>query len=413
MQAYVLKLKLRQTALNVWRRFIIPSVATFHELHETIQRATSFNQKGHYVFATERLYVTNDAYVVEQSKEDATLTRSIEFSTKVLLSSIFEQECSVTYEYDGWVFDVQCEERVDDYPYGHPSLLGGANDAPPEQMKGPETFEQFLTSIHNPDDPRHGEYKIWGQLNGFRMYHPERVNEALESIQVTEDEPIASSRWERPEHEIPAVIDREEIVRYAIACAQLYGIASLTQLVDAFTEHYGPVLTEDEAAEVFDSGMYDALLQRQLTTVYPPHIMHEQIRQMTREEVNWLVEEKYGKPSYIPTYDEWIRYASVDYEEETEEVLALKRALLDDFRLTEEEALTLIWSFVRDVRWGGRTEFEAVQDWLAILSFDCSKQMKRYFTLVSNVFQTTRLWSHNGYSSEELSVLRCPLPSDK
>lgn len=64
--------------------------------------------------------------------------------------TILEKHNAIRYNYDfgdDWWFTIRLEEIVDDYYFGFPTLLAGAETAPPEDVGGIHGFYEFLEFI--------------------------------------------------------------------------------------------------------------------------------------------------------------------------------------------------------------------------------------------------------------------------
>ena len=171
MEAYIIKISLKESKPLVWRRIIMPAGANYKRLHDVIQRATNF-QSG-YPYGDYHLYefdlredsikVTNDedeyyeyldirdnrkAYEEElktmpsdpvsfkeilQEKLDTVVRKPTGFR----IDDYLKKHGVILYRYDfgdGWQFTVELENTVDDYYLGYPALLDGEETAPPEDV---------------------------------------------------------------------------------------------------------------------------------------------------------------------------------------------------------------------------------------------------------------------------------------
>jgi hypothetical protein len=65
-----------------------------------------------------------------------------------------------TYDFgDDWHFTIKLEAIVDDYYFGFPTLLDGAETAPPEDIGGIHGFYEILEIYNNEKYPEHEENK--------------------------------------------------------------------------------------------------------------------------------------------------------------------------------------------------------------------------------------------------------------
>ena len=74
------------------------------------------------------------------------------------IDDYLERNRFIHYEYDfadGWQFNIYLEEVVDDYHFGYPILLDGANDSPVKGIGGMDNFYNFLEAYKNPNHMFH------------------------------------------------------------------------------------------------------------------------------------------------------------------------------------------------------------------------------------------------------------------
>lgn len=142
---YDFKVKLLQTDLKIWRRFLLRSDATFEDLNDAIQESFgwmschlwNFTRKGR-----------RGAVIADIGEEDPFEEGAGPVASEVSLASFFQknQRCLYTYDFgDGWEHEVFCHKRrveVDEVFWRR--LLGGAHACPPENCGGVWGFEELL-----------------------------------------------------------------------------------------------------------------------------------------------------------------------------------------------------------------------------------------------------------------------------
>jgi hypothetical protein len=231
MKSYIIRIELEDSNPLIWRRVIMPAGASYKRLHDIIQNVTNF-QSGHpfdwyhlYEFdlKEENMIVTNDeeAYIEHQdyvkNKEyyeerlKNTPSDMLEFEqyyqerlklevrkpTKLKIDDYLEKYKEIKYSYDfgdGWHFTVKLEDIVDDYYFGYPTLLDGAETAPPEDVGGIYGFYDFLEIYNDPKHPEHDDAKAWAEELNFKEYEPDLINEKLKKINYKKTE------WDKIEH---------------------------------------------------------------------------------------------------------------------------------------------------------------------------------------------------------------------
>ncbi len=232
MKAYIIKIEFDESNPLIWRRVIMPAGATFNRLHNVIQTVTNFqsgypNEAIHlYEFdlSKENRIVTNseEAYDEHQhfvknkkfyEKRLQTIPAELlEFEeiyqerlklevrkpTRLKIDEYLEKHKEISYNYDfgnDWWLTVKLEEIVDDYYFGYPTLLDGAETAPPEDAGGIHSFYEFLKVYRDPSHPMHADMKAWAEEVLFREYDPEWINSLLKFISYKKTE------WDKINHE--------------------------------------------------------------------------------------------------------------------------------------------------------------------------------------------------------------------
>lgn len=224
MKAYQIKIELTGSEPLIWRRVIMPAGATFNRLHDVIQNVTNF--KGGYPGAyhlfefdlpDDNIRVTNDeeAYQdhqhfkknrkaikaeildVEPEFEEMArfqlrnLEKVIRKPSGIKIDTYLEKYGAIEYMYDygdGWQFLITLEKTLDGYHYGYPTLIDGAEAAPPEDVGGLPGYEEFLKIYYDEKHPEHEDMKEWAEGQLFREYDPDFINRMLKAIHYKKTE---------------------------------------------------------------------------------------------------------------------------------------------------------------------------------------------------------------------------------
>ncbi|TAA73012.1 plasmid pRiA4b ORF-3 family protein [Planococcus salinarum] len=238
MKSYIIRIELEHSNPLIWRKVIMPAGATFNMLHDIVQQTSNFQSgypmDGYHLFefdlAEDGIRVTNDEeayhehqYYKKNKKEFAERLKNMEPEYKrfeeayqermaavvrkpsgIKIDEYLEKHGELIYRYDfgdGWQFRIQLEAIVDDYYFGFPTLLDGAETAPPEDVGGIPGFYEFLKIYRNPKHPEHKETKVWADSQYFREYDPVWVNDNLKSRMYKKTE------WDKINHENYRVIE--------------------------------------------------------------------------------------------------------------------------------------------------------------------------------------------------------------
>lgn len=229
MKAYIVKIELLESDPSIWRRVILPADATFNRLHDIIQNVSNFKSgypyPGYHLFefVLGELIITNNKEVIaehgsyeadKEFYEEILRTTPEEFldlekshqerlkipaksPTKVKIDEFLEKEKEISYIYDFgdyWEFKITLEEIVDDYYFGYPTLLDGAETAPPEDAGGMGGFYDFLEDYEDTSRPNHEEARTWAEMQEFEEYSPEEINQRLKEIKYQKTE------WNKIDH---------------------------------------------------------------------------------------------------------------------------------------------------------------------------------------------------------------------
>ncbi|OWZ83357.1 plasmid pRiA4b ORF-3 family protein [Natranaerobius trueperi] len=238
MKSYIVRIELEESDPLIWRRVILPAGATFKRFHDIIQNVTNF-QSGYphedyhlYEFdlTEENKIVTNDeeAYLDHQhykknkkmyqerlknmppqmyefeKHHQERLKIEVRKPTGIKIDDYLEKYKEIRYNYDfgdNWQFTVKLEQIVDDYYFGFPTLLDGAETAPPEDVGGIHGFYEFLKAYRDPKHTDHDDMKEWAESLGFGEYDVDWINENLKNVKYQNTE------WDKINHTRYRIVD--------------------------------------------------------------------------------------------------------------------------------------------------------------------------------------------------------------
>jgi len=176
--AYRLKVTLRGSSPEIWRRVVVGAHSTLARLHDVIQLAMGWENAHLHCFTIGgRRYGT-------PSPDDWTPVLD---ERKVKLVQVAPgRSRSFAYEYDfgdSWLHDVIVEEALRDAdPATLPTCLEGGRACPPEDSGGVPAYEEKLAILARPRHPEHREIAEW--LGDFDpdAFNLEAVNERLAGL---------------------------------------------------------------------------------------------------------------------------------------------------------------------------------------------------------------------------------------
>jgi hypothetical protein len=219
MKAYQIKIEFVDSKPKIWRRVVMPADATFNRLNDVIQTVTNFkscyphNDYHLYEFnlPEENIRVTNDEEAYQQYKQYKNNSEEMEkqienmpdkfvefkniainnMKTEIKKPSYIKidkylkkyDEIEYVYDFgDYWEIKISLEKEINDYEKGYPTLIDGANNAPPEDVGGIPGFYDFLEKYNDPDHPEHKFNKEWADNQNYEEYNKEKINELLKYI---------------------------------------------------------------------------------------------------------------------------------------------------------------------------------------------------------------------------------------
>lgn len=238
MKAYILRIELLDSNPTIWRRVIMPAGATFNRLNDVIQNVSNFESGYPYEarhlfqFNLDNLLVTNNeeayrehqhykknkSFFAERLKNtpieflefekayQERLKLEIRIPTSIKIDQYIERQKEIIYDYDfgdDWHFSIKLEEIVHDYYFGYPTLLDGAETAPPEDVGGIDGYYDFLEVYNNNQNPNHQNVLDWLENSNFRTYDPRVINSFFKSIAYKKTE------WDKIEHDNYKIIQNK------------------------------------------------------------------------------------------------------------------------------------------------------------------------------------------------------------
>ena len=231
MKAYIIRIELEGSDPLIWRKVIMPAGATYKRLHDVIQNVTNFQSGypygGYHLFEFDlpresRIVTDNDEAYLEhhhylknkkhyeerlksmpadmlqfEIRHQERLKIEVRKPAGLKIDDYLEKYKKIRYNYDfgdDWWFIIKHEETVDDYYFGYPTLLDGAEIAPPEDVGGIHGFYEFLAAYRDPKHPEHGNMSAWIEGWKFREFDPDWINARLKCLEYKKTE------WDKIKH---------------------------------------------------------------------------------------------------------------------------------------------------------------------------------------------------------------------
>jgi hypothetical protein len=178
-----LKIALKWTDPEIWRRVVVPSNATLEDLHEVVQLAMGWGFSHLHLFI-----VGNRREAVEFGPHNEFSRGDWEDEALVTIAEIAPRaRSSFHYEYDfgdSWIHKITREKTLPPDPsFKHPVCLDGARACPPEDCGGLPGYLMNLEILADPSHEEHEEISEWmGGEWDAEKFDLKEVNRRLRAV---------------------------------------------------------------------------------------------------------------------------------------------------------------------------------------------------------------------------------------
>jgi len=178
--AFDLDIELSLIENNAKRKIRVGANITFERLHKVIQAAYNWHESHLYQFL---LFKNGDegehpSVEIVTNKEEASNPKTAKLVHRAKLCDYLNQYKHILYIYDfgdEWTHYIDVVGSLGDFDGDLPVLLGGENDAPPEDCGGAEGFEDFLKIMSKPRGKEYKEMKEWAASQGWERLDLKRT----------------------------------------------------------------------------------------------------------------------------------------------------------------------------------------------------------------------------------------------
>ena len=208
MKSYIIRIELEESNPLIWRRVIMPAGATYRRLHDVIQNVTNFQSGypggGYHLYEfdlpKENRIVTDNEEAYMEHQHYIKNKKYYEERLESLPANMLQFEKN---HQERLKIEVRKPTglKIDDYYFRYPTLLDGAETAPPEDVGGIHGFYGFLEIYRNPKHPEQRDMKAWADSLYFKEYDPDWINERLKGLDYKKTE------WDKINHENYRVIE--------------------------------------------------------------------------------------------------------------------------------------------------------------------------------------------------------------
>lgn len=187
-QAYQLKVTLQGIRPPIWRRLLLPSDATFWELHIAIQDSFGWGDYHLHQFFDGSPRDRNSRRIAIPHPDDEMymdLVEPYDESVTKLAEIFSDTQQKVYYEYDfgdGWMHEIILEKKVLFTPEeAYPQVLAGKRACPWEDSGGPWGYQEKIEILHDKNHEYYEEIAEWVGIDDIseldlEYFDPEEVS---------------------------------------------------------------------------------------------------------------------------------------------------------------------------------------------------------------------------------------------
>ncbi len=181
-QYYQICVKLRMVVPQPWRRLIVRSDSTFHELHHIIQIAFGWENRFLYEFHYEGYHLSIPFYKDKEFHKELISSREVELRDCLVGSG---EHLEYIYDFsDYWQHEIVIEKvllkkKGRDYPL----CVDGEFNRPPEHCGGPKSYRHIRRIM---SDTSHPQYSLMREKIGYDLnpefFDRKLVNQAYRNL---------------------------------------------------------------------------------------------------------------------------------------------------------------------------------------------------------------------------------------
>ena len=171
--AYQFKTTIKNIQPPIWRRLLLPSDATFWELHIAIQDSFGWTDSHLHQFTVGSTWDRNSQYVCLPTPEDdfPYEKEPLDESKTPLSDLLSERKGAVTYEYDfgdSWEHQIVLEKILPFDPKEiYPEVIAGKRACPWEDSGGPFGYQEKIKILQNKNHEEHKDIADWLGVEDF------------------------------------------------------------------------------------------------------------------------------------------------------------------------------------------------------------------------------------------------------
>jgi hypothetical protein len=157
---YQIKISLKFSKPNIWRRILVPSDMLLSDFHNVIQTTMGWHNSHLHQFV-----IDNEFYCKQYPEEFIDSNFGVNYEGMKISDFLKQEKDRMMYEYDlgdGWQHDILLEKILDPDPEKiYPVCIKGKMNCPPEDSGGVWGYAEMLDIIKNPGHEEYEDYKEW------------------------------------------------------------------------------------------------------------------------------------------------------------------------------------------------------------------------------------------------------------
>lgn len=179
---YQLKVSLKNSKPEIWRRILVESNTKLPDLHNILQITMGWTNSHLHQFIKDKIFYAKKM----QDDEFWDDYNNVDYG-EIVVSSLLKNEKDVMiYEYDfgdGWEHEILLEKLLPfDEEQSLPVCIMGEMSCPPEDCGGLWGYEEMLEILKDPEHPEYQDYIDWLDMEYFdpTEFSTDEVNEVFE-----------------------------------------------------------------------------------------------------------------------------------------------------------------------------------------------------------------------------------------
>ena len=178
---YQLKITLFDTQPKIWRRILIPSSATFWDLHSAIQDVFHWSHSHlHQFYYDDKVSKKTLRFGIPTDDDEMYELEILPNWEHKISKYLNLEEPNLKYVYDlgdNWIHMIELENILPmENGVAYPVCLGGKRNSPPDDCGGVGGYEDLLEVLSNPSDEEHEDTKQWVESQTGGPFDPEHFD---------------------------------------------------------------------------------------------------------------------------------------------------------------------------------------------------------------------------------------------